>query len=165
MKPTVPEIGTILRLERENAVVLLKGGKSCKGCGAGKLGLCKAGGGSMMLTAKNTISARIGDTVMVGIDQAVQIKGYFLAYIFPLLAFIVGSLVGYILGNYLSIASLDALLGFAALSATAVFTFLSLRRLDLTHKMTVKKVFSGEVFSAEVKSDEERRYEGYAVNH
>jgi positive regulator of sigma E activity len=165
MKPTVPEIGTILRLDGENAVVLLIGGKSCKGCGAGKLGLCKAGGDSMMLTAKNTISARIGDTIMVGIDQEVQIKGYFLAYIFPLLAFIVGSIVGNILGNYLSIPSLDALLGFAALSATAVFTFLRLRRLDLTHKMTVKKVLSDEVFSAEVKSDEERRHEGYAVNH
>ncbi len=165
MKPTVPEIGTILRLDGENAVVLLKGEKSCKGCGAGKLGLCKAGGDSMMLTARNLAGAQTGDTVLVGIDQDVQIKGYFLAYIFPLLSFIVGSVVGYIMGNYLSIPSLDALLGFTALSATAVYTFVRLRRLDLAYKMTVKKVLSEDVFSTEVKSDEERRYEGYAVNH
>ncbi len=165
MKPTVPEIGTILRLDGEDAVVLLKGGKSCRGCGAGKLGLCKAGGDSMMLTARNTAGAQTGDTVLVGIDPDIQIKGYFLAYIFPLLSFIVGSIVGYIVGNYLSIPSLDALLGFIALSATAVYTFVRLRRLDLTYKMKVEKVLSEEVFSTEVKSDEERRYEGYAINH
>jgi len=33
MKPTVPETGAIVRIEGENAVIMMKGGKSCKGCG------------------------------------------------------------------------------------------------------------------------------------
>ena len=48
MKPTVPETGTIIRIEGENAVIMMKGGKSCKGCGK-----------SNMLVAKKIISDNI----------------------------------------------------------------------------------------------------------
>jgi hypothetical protein len=40
MKPTVPETGTIIRIEGENAVILMKGGKSCRGRGMAEIGLC-----------------------------------------------------------------------------------------------------------------------------
>lgn len=159
MKPTIPEIGTILKLDCGNASVLLKGGKSCRGCGAGKLGLCKAGGDSMILAAKNTIGAQPGDTVLVGLDKDVQIKGYFLSYLFPLFALIAGSTLGYVLGKYFALPSLDVFMGFAALSAMTAYTFLRLRRLDRSNKMMVKKILGDETFSAEVKSDEEREYE------
>lgn len=51
MKPTVPETGIIIRLEGDKAVIRLKGGKSYKGCGMGKVGLCRSGDTSMLLTA------------------------------------------------------------------------------------------------------------------
>ena len=50
MKPSIPEIGTVIRLQGDIATVMLKGGESCKGCGQAKIGLCKAGGTTMMLT-------------------------------------------------------------------------------------------------------------------
>ena len=57
MKPSIPEIGTVIKLQGDVATVMLKGGESCKGCGQAKIGLCKAGSTNMMLTVKNHIGA------------------------------------------------------------------------------------------------------------
>jgi positive regulator of sigma E activity len=166
MKPTVPETGTVLKTEGDTALVLLKGGQSCKGCGAGKMGLCSAGKGSMMLSAGNAVGAHAGDFVLVGVDKAVRWKGYALAYLFPLLSFITGAFIGHLAGGYFAVPYLDAVSGFSAFLATSAFTLLSLRKLDRTCHMSIMKVISDGVFTAELKSDEERRYESYhAVSH
>ena len=165
MKPTVPDTGTVLRLEGDAAVVLLEGGKSCKGCGAARIGLCRAAGNSMIVTVDNSVAALPGDKVQIGIDRKVKIKGYLFAYIIPLFSFISGAMTGHFLGGYIRIPSLDVLTGFVALALISGYTFSRLRRLDCTYRMTVKKVISDQIFRTEVKSDEERRYEGYAADH
>jgi positive regulator of sigma E activity len=161
MKPTVPETGTVLKTEGDTALVLLKGGQSCKGCGAGKMGLCSAGKGSMMLSAGNAVGAHTGDFVLIGVDEAVRWKGYSLAYLLPLLSFIAGSVIGHLAGEYLAVPFLDAVAGFSVFLATAALTLLRLRKLDRTCRMSIKKVISDGVFTADLKSDEERRYESY----
>jgi positive regulator of sigma E activity len=163
MKPTVPETGTVLKTDGDTALVLLKGGQSCKGCGAGKMGLCSAGKGSMMLSAGNAVGAHTGDTVLVGIDEAVRWKGYSLAYLLPLLSFVAGAFIGHLAGGCLAVPFLDAFTGFSAFLATASFTLLRLRKLDRTCRMAIKQVLSDGVFTADLKSDEERRYESYHV--
>jgi positive regulator of sigma E activity len=166
MKPTVPETGTVLKTEGDIALVLLKGGGSCKGCGAGKMGLCSAGKGSMMLSAGNAVGARTGDFVLVGVDEAVRWKGYSLAYLLPLLSFIAGAFIGHFAGDHLPVPYLDAVTGFSAFLATSAFTLLRLRKLDRNCRMAIRKVLSDGVFTADLKSDEERRYESYhAVGH
>jgi positive regulator of sigma E activity len=161
MKPTVPETGTVLKTEGDTALVLLKGGQSCRGCGAGKMGLCSAGKGSMMLRAGNAVGAHTGDFVLVGVNEAVRWKGYSLAYLLPLLSFIAGSFIGHLAGEYLAVPFLDAASGFSAFLATVAFTLLRLRKLDRTCRMAIRKVISDGVFLADPKSDEERRYESY----
>jgi positive regulator of sigma E activity len=161
MKPTVPETGTVLKTDGDIALVLLKGGQSCRGCGAGKMGLCSAGKGSMMLSAGNAVGAHTGDTVLIGIDEAVRWKGYSFAYLLPLLSFVVGAFTGYLTGQYLAVPFLDAITGFSAFLATSAFTLLRLRKLDRTCRMAIKKVLSAGVFSTDLISDEERRYESY----
>jgi len=162
MKPTVPETGSVLRLEGDNAVVLLRGGQSCKGCGAGKIGLCRAAGNSMMLTAKNTVDARPGDNVRVGIDPSVRISGYLLAYIAPLTSLLAAALLGYITGEYIGVASMDVIAGFAGFGVVTAFSFRRLRRLDRTHRLILRNVVTDNVFRDEIKSDEERRFESFA---
>lgn len=164
MKPAVPEKGTILRLEGDTAVVLLEGGHSCKGCGAARIGLCRATGSSMILSVKNEASGKPGDRVLIGIAPEVRIKGFLFAYIFPLVSFMSGELIGHVTGSYYSIPSLDVITGFVALVVISGYTLNRLRRLDLSNKLIVKKVVSDDIFRAEVKSDEERRYEGFAVH-
>jgi positive regulator of sigma E activity len=166
MKPTVPETGTVLETEGGAALVLLMGGRSCKGCGAGKIGLCSAGKGSMMLTAGNAVGAHTGDTVLIGIDETVRWKGYALAYLLPLFSFVAGSFLGHAVGEHLAAPFLDAITGFLAFLATSAFTLLRLRKLDCSCRLAIKRVISDGVFTPDMKSDEERRYENYhAVGH
>jgi positive regulator of sigma E activity len=82
MKPSIPDTGMVIRLERENAVIRMKGDGSCGKCGVAALGLCR-GGLMQVLTVKNTERARVGDTVKIGLVQGVQFKGYVLAYVIP----------------------------------------------------------------------------------
>jgi positive regulator of sigma E activity len=99
MMPTIPETGTVLRLEHGTAVAPPKGGTPCKGCGAGRIGLCRPAGNSMIVTVKNTTEAMAGDTVTVVIGKNVQWAAYFLAYFTPLFSLIAGFLGGYPAGG------------------------------------------------------------------
>jgi len=145
MKPSVPETGTVVRLEVGNAVIMLKGGKSCKGCGAAEIGLCRAGGISMFVTADNDIGADVGDTVRIELDKRIKRKGFSLAY--------------------LSIPGLDIIMGFALLSLASYFCFRTLRKLDKSHRMVVTRVISDYLFAVERPSDEEMRYLKYSGHH
>jgi len=142
MKPSVPEIGRVVSLDGDNATIVLQGGESCRGCGAGRLGLCKPSGGISTLTAKNTIGAGIGDEVKVGLDEVVHKQGYFLAFIIPLSSLISGALIGYITGRYLYIPSLEVVTGFAAFILTSLYSFKRLRRLDNSSTMVIKEIVS-----------------------
>ncbi len=161
MKPTIPEKGTVISLGDGVATVLLEGGGHCKGCGAGKIGLCRPGGKSMLLRVHNDAGARVGDVVVVGIDRKVRIRGYFLAYIIPLVSFMAGAVTGHIVGEYLDISSLDVSAGFLSFAVTSFYTFYKLRRLDRTSAMAVHRVVYDRAFDPDVKSDEEKRFEGY----
>ena len=161
MKPTVPEKGMIIRLEGENAVIRMKGNHSCKGCGMGKIGLCNAGDTSMLLIAKNPVSAGAGDTVLVGLDQKTKIKGYFLAYMNPLFGLLAGAVAGHMSGSHLSLPNLDAVGGMLALLLASLFSFRRLKKLDATHMMVVRKVITENTFTEVTASEEERLYLKY----
>ena len=165
MKPTVPETGTIIRIEGENAVIQLKSGGPCKGCGMGKIGLCRAGDTSMLLTAKNIVNAGVGETVLVGLDRDTKIKGYFLAYLIPLFALLAGTAAGHMLGGYLSMSNPDAVGGFMTLPVAALLSFRQLRKLNENHMMVVNRIIADYVFSGEVKSEEERWYPKYSDHY
>jgi sigma-E factor negative regulatory protein RseC len=158
MKPSIPEIGTVIRLQGDSAVVMLRGGESCKGCGQAKIGLCKAASTNMMLNVKNHIGANIGDSVIIGVDKETKAKGYFLAFIIPLLSLIFGALAGHIVGKHLSMPSLEVMAGFVTLLLVSFFSFRRLKILDSSSSMSIKSVVSDNRFSESIESDEVRRY-------
>lgn len=158
MKPSVPEKGTVVRLEGENAVVMMDKGESCKGCGAGKVGLCRSGFGSMFLTAGNALGAQPGDIVEVGLARSVQVRGYCYAYLIPLASFLGGAALGHIIGPSLSIPALDVISAFFLFGAVSTVSLIRLRRLDRTQKLVVGKVLSGPAYRAELQSEEAQRY-------
>ena len=162
MKPSVPETGNVIKLETGNAVIMLEGGQSCKGCGAAKIGLCRVGNSSMFLTAKNTAQAKQGDRVIIGIDKKTQRLGYLLAYIIPLFAFIGGAIIGSFLEKRFAIAGLDVLTSFILLALSAIFSFRKLRRLDSSHQMEVRKIIADGKFAEFVITEEEMRYSNCA---
>jgi positive regulator of sigma E activity len=162
VKPSVPETGTVIRLEGNSALIMLKGGGSCKGCGAAKIGLCRAGKTSMFLTAGNNLGAGVGDTVRVDLDKRIKRKGYLLAYGVPLLSLIAGTLAGHVIGDYLSTPSLEAIGGFVSLIFASLLSFRRLRMLDKANRMVISKVMSGDTFSGEVMAEEEIGYMKYS---
>lgn len=160
MKASIPEFGTVIRLEDGNAIVFIKGDKSCKGCGAGQMGLCKPGG-TMTLNVRNTANARVGDTVRVGFEQDIQTKGYLLVYVLPLFALIAGAFGGHIIGSYVGIPFLDVIIPFIALALSLYYSFERLKKLDSSSRLIVEKIISLDIPKEESLSEEERRYLGY----
>lgn len=143
MKPSIPELGRIIRLDGDIATILLQGGKHCEGCGAGKLGLCKPSGNAL-LKARNAVSASVGDHVRVGLEQDVQTKGYMLAFIIPLISLIAGSVAGSLIGAYFSLQSMEVVIGFGALVVTLFFTIRRLKRLDKSNSLTISEIVREE---------------------
>ncbi len=165
MKPTIPETGTVLRIEGEKAVVLLKGGTSCKGCGNAKMGLCRPAGQSMQITVLNSAGAKAGEVVSIGIGKEVQRSGYLLAYIIPLVSLLAGSMLGHIAGNYISLPFLDAVAAFVALVAGSAYALSSLKRLDQSSMLIAKQVMKEPIFDPDMKTIEEQWYDDRNAVH
>jgi len=154
MKPEIPDIGTVIRLDNEHAVVRMKGHESCRKCGAAAIGLCK-GGLMQQLKVKNSKRARVGDTVKIGLVQRVQFKGYFLAYVIPSAALVFGIVGGHFLGAYAGFPPLDIIAGFTSLIVVSFFSLRRLKRLDASSSIEIAHVLSDPWDPWSLKSDEE----------
>jgi sigma-E factor negative regulatory protein RseC len=92
------EVGVVLRVEGELAIVKTKRSSMCDGCHSG--GFCKALGGDsdMEVAARNEVGAKVGDEVRVTIASKTFLKASFLVYMVPVTALILGALLGTALG-------------------------------------------------------------------
>jgi positive regulator of sigma E activity len=139
MKPSIPDTGTVIRLEGENAVLRMKHEGSCAKCGAAALGLCK-GGLMQELTVRNAKRARVGDTVKIGLVLRVQYAGYLLAYVVPAAALLLGMAGGHFLGAFLGFPPLDIIAGFALMAVFSYFSLKRLGRLDAASSIEIVNV-------------------------
>lgn len=162
MKPTVPDTGTVITISGDRAVVMVRGEKACRGCGAAEIGLCKAGGMVTMVEAANPLFAGVGDTVRLGLDRKVQRRGFLLAYIIPLAAFITGALAGHAAGMHLGVPALDVAAGFLMLVLSSLISFSRLRRLDRSSSLVVRENLSARRFDPGMLSGAEREHSGYS---
>jgi len=161
MKPTVPETGTVISLRGDRAVVMVRGEKACRGCGAAEIGLCRAGGMVAMVEAANPRFAAVGDTVRLGLDRKVQRRGFLLAYVIPLAAFIGGALAGHAAGTYLGIPALDVAAGFLALVLSSLISFSRLRKLDRSSSLEIRENLSDRIFDPEMMHGAGQEHSGY----
>ncbi|HXX57265.1 MAG TPA: SoxR reducing system RseC family protein [Thermodesulfovibrionales bacterium] len=162
MKPTIPETGQVIKIEGERAVVILRGGEACKGCGAGEIGLCRSSGSFSVLSVKNTVGAVAGDSVKIGLDRSAHVKAFLLAFVLPCLAFLSGSVIGYVVGQRFSIPSLAEIFGFAFLAVSVFPSFKRLRKLDGASSLIISEIVADSTAAA-VKTDEERRFEAFSA--
>jgi sigma-E factor negative regulatory protein RseC len=139
MKPSIPDTGMVIRLEGENAVIRMKGDGSCGKCGVTALGLCR-GGLMQVVTVKNTMGARVGDSVKIGLVKGVKYKGYVLAYVVPVAALLLGIAGGHVLGTYAGFPPLDIIGGFISLIVVSCFSMSRLRRLDASSAIEIVNV-------------------------
>jgi len=147
MKPTIPDTGRVVRVDKDMAVIMLHPGQSCKGCGAAEIGLCKSSGAVSTLTARNKVNAVPGDTVRITLDKGTQTRGLLLAYVVPIVCFISGVILGYAAGEALAIPSLEVFTGFISLVCSAWYSLRKLKELDRVSSLAIKEVVSDSVFS------------------
>ena len=84
------EIGTIISLQANKALIQVNRGDKCEGCN-----VCHAfGENKMQLEASNHINAQVGDVVQVDINPGDVLRGSILVFLFPLAMMIVGYFVG-----------------------------------------------------------------------
>jgi len=86
----VREEGRVIKIEGDLAQVEVERKSACRACG-----LCSLRRGNTMLAeAENTIGAKVGEKVRIEIPSSVVLKGALLFYALPLVALILGMILG-----------------------------------------------------------------------
>ncbi len=111
--------GVVISINGDRAKVVLQRHSSCAGCNA-----CKIGDEATKIEVEaiNSINAKIGDYVEVNMDHQNVLAAAFIAYALPLIALIVGVVIGGILFETVGLDQYSeigaALLGLGLTSAT-----------------------------------------------
>lgn len=86
------EIGKVIKVEDDQATVIIQRGTACGQCGACQVGKERL---EMIMTADNNAGAQVGDEVEIDLENVNFLTAVALAYGFPLLALIIGIVGGY----------------------------------------------------------------------
>lgn len=86
------EIGRVIKVEDDQATVIIQRGTACGQCGACQVGRERL---EMIMTADNNAGAQVGDEVEIDLENVNFLTAVALAYGFPLLALIIGIVGGY----------------------------------------------------------------------
>jgi sigma-E factor negative regulatory protein RseC len=114
------ETGKVIKIEEDQATIMIVRGTACGECGACQVGKDKL---QMVMTADNNVGAQVGDEVEIDLENVSFMTAMLIAYGFPLLALMAGIFGGYYgllaLGLSDSMAQgLAAILGLVALAAS-----------------------------------------------
>ncbi|MGC8931193.1 MAG: SoxR reducing system RseC family protein [Dictyoglomus sp.] len=123
------EIGQVIE---KNGIILkvkFSSSEACHSCG-----LCKINEEDLVLDVIDECNAKIGDFVMVEVEKKDFYQVTFLIYLFPLISFILGVLIGYLIGERYRLDT--QLLG---LSIGLVFTVLSYPLIKSIYKKLSQK--------------------------
>ena len=124
------EIGCVISVKDDAAVVSMPKNKECETCGACLLG---AEGKEVLLLARNVANASEGDTVEIEIAPGRVMAAAFVIYVIPILLTIVGFAIGNAVagGDPESNVPILVAVGFLVVSFIAVWLYdLRLRRVE-----------------------------------
>jgi len=86
------ETGKVIKVEGDQATILIKRGTACGSCGNCHVGREKL---EMIMTTENSIGAQVGDEVEIELENINFLTATAIAYGFPLAALTVGIFAGY----------------------------------------------------------------------
>lgn len=90
------EIGYVIEIEEEIAMVRIGRHSDCKNCG-----LCP-GTDNIVLEVDNSLGAKVGDKVYIEMKEDKLVRSVYIVYIQPLVLTFVGIFIGYFLSNYIN---------------------------------------------------------------
>lgn len=140
MKSSIAETGRVMQTDGASALVRLEGGSKCRKCGMAAMGLCKPGGTGMLVRVKDPVGAAKGDVVRLGLDRDVHLRGYFFAYMLPLLSFVAGAFIGHFISLASGLKGLDVVTGFVLLALSLVLAVRKIKALDRAEQMYIRQV-------------------------
>lgn len=88
------EQGVVVRTEDGRAWVKTRKSSACEGCRSKDSCSSPGGGKDMMVEAVNSAGAVPGDLVVISFDAAPLVRVFSLVYIFPVMALMVGAVIG-----------------------------------------------------------------------
>ena len=97
------EQGTIIKTNGNNAWVRVKRSTMCECCKSRSSCETLGGGGDMEAEALNTAGGKVGDRVLLRISSKSLLKISFIFYMTPVLALIIGAVIGNKIGEKLSL--------------------------------------------------------------
>jgi len=93
------EEGTITKIIEDKAQVLVRRSEMCDCCGSKSVCHTLGGGKNMEAEAFNTVGGKVGDRVLLRIESKTIWKISLIFYIIPVVALVLGALLGMNIGN------------------------------------------------------------------
>lgn len=94
------EVGTVIELKGKHvALVMCQKSSTCKNCASMESCKVSEDNRSMIVEAHNVIGAEVGDKVRLAISSKKFLGSSFLVYIVPLVALIIGAVIGEVIGS------------------------------------------------------------------
>lgn len=122
----------VVKVEDSVAYVQASKQSACGSCSAGSEGSCGTSSLTRFVTkraplyrVRNTVDARVGDSVVVGVEEGALLKGSLAVYLSPLLFVVIGAVAAGYLAPTLATGELYSILG-AAVGLAVGFVWLRL---------------------------------------
>jgi len=137
------ETGTVLKNEGSQAIVITNKHKSCKECGKAQAGVCGKSGSGMVLKVDNPLGAERGDTVELGLEKTAHVKGYFLAFILPVIVLFLAAYAGDVLSQLTGVRYLDVTAALTGLILAIIYSLGKIRELDKSTRLHITRILYG----------------------
>lgn len=121
------EIGIVFENRGKEALVSIQRHAACGDCGACHIGQEKA---TMETLAQNPIKAQVGETVEVEMEFVSIFTAAFIAYGIPLLVFLIGSVVAYLMVDIFELSFDQVLASFFSGIVLMTFSYFVIQQLD-----------------------------------
>jgi sigma-E factor negative regulatory protein RseC len=117
------EEGIVIKIDSETAWVKTTKTSACKACAARSSCHSLGGAKEMEVEAINRAGAKVGQKVVLSFDTSPLLKATFLLYVFPIIAMLVGALIGQKMAISLNFdtSMLSAIMGFSFFGLTLLF--------------------------------------------
>ena len=140
MKQPELETGTVLSTDGISATVVTNKSRACNECGKAEAGICGKQGAGIVMKAKNSPGAKTGDRVVIELEKSAQVKAYFLAFIFPVMALCVCAYFGYILSVQTGTGGLDVISGLTGFIVALLISLKMIHSLDKSAQMYISRI-------------------------
>lgn len=138
----IVETGRVAKIDVGKAIIEIEKGTACTKCHAGCA--CDLGKNTMVVEANDPIGVHVDQFVELSIPNESALRASFVVYVVPLLALIIGTLVGEYFGTALGIKNVfEILVGFGGLGLSLLFVryYNNLFKQNLKNQPVITKVY------------------------